>query len=151
MHIDLFQNFSKRNTINKTTVHKGTVVVQWKNDTDITNPVLIGSFTAFNMTEVNYIACLGHFYYVNDYVILDGSRQEIHLEIDVLDSYKDSYMNCLCLTERTENGVKRFINDNQYVIRSDRIIQTKTAPHDIIAPHELNKDSYCYVLTVAGG
>lgn len=87
MTITVFRNFSKKRNSTKRPSGGYSRQAFIKAPTSIENPVFILDETD---TELNYFQAFGHYYFVDDVVILDTSRAEYHCSEDHLATWKSA-------------------------------------------------------------
>lgn len=94
MNITIYKNFYKRTNSTKRPASNTGINLQCKlkNETSIENPTFILHIQE-NFEDINYVYALGHYYSVDDIVILDDNRIELNCTQDVLATYKDDIFN----------------------------------------------------------
>ena len=91
MELILYKTESADNVINKTLTDPLTMAIKLRRGVDIVAPALrIEYATGVSPNEYNYchIPDLGRFYFIRDIQSITTSIWELHLECDVLESYK---------------------------------------------------------------
>lgn len=87
MIVKVYNNKSNKNVVNKSLELIQEINFNFKDDSDITNPILIlQSYTSGNYC---YIPDLKRYYYIDRIELMNGGFYKLYLEIDVLMSYKD--------------------------------------------------------------
>lgn len=91
MNVKIYNNKSNKNIVNKQIQLLKEIEFNFKDDSDVTNPVLILK----NYVTGNYcfIPDLNRYYYIDRIVLMVGGFFKLYLEIDVLMSYKDEILN----------------------------------------------------------
>lgn len=91
MNVKIYNNKSNKNIVNKQIQLLKEIEFNFKDDSDVTNPVLILK----NYVTGNYcfIPDLNRYYYIDRVVLMVGGFFKLYLEIDVLMSYKDEILN----------------------------------------------------------
>lgn len=113
--VNLYRNNSSRNVINKVLdfvrIFRGT----FREPFDITAPVITLSYNSppdFNYVD---IPSLNRKYFVSGYSNIANSLWEIYLEVDVLESYKNSVLSLDAIIERNEFNFDDRIIDSMQV------------------------------------
>ena len=121
-------------------------------DQDILTPkfVLHTNTLAYNYC---YIPDFDRFYYVTKQLIKTGNETEIHLQCDVLQSWKTQILNNKAVIERSadNDNVNVYFSDNMYWTQANK--EVKTVPFTKANGDELVFDipEDNYILTIAGG
>ena len=121
-------------------------------DQDMLTPkfVLQADTLAYNYC---YIPDFGRFYYVTKQLIKTGSLTEIHLQCDVLQSWKTQILSNKAVIERSadNDNVNMYFSDNMYWTQANK--EVKTVPFTKANGDELVFEipSDNYILTIAGG
>lgn len=145
MTVKFYTNSSERDEIYKTLSNETTLTnVIFKDDSDISNPVLILSGTSQLANNINYayIQTFGRYYYIENKEI---SQQRIYitLHVDVLESARSEILNNYAVIGRSTNKFNAYqIDQDLPQINSNEITVTKF-------PVSFSGESL--VLTVAGG
>lgn len=96
MEIKLYSTLDNDNVINKDLTLKHTFNIKLKNDTDIINPViLVNDKGTMNFKECNYCYLSGfnRYYFIRTIDSMNNNVWGLHLECDVLESFKDDILN----------------------------------------------------------
>lgn len=121
-------------------------------DQDMLTPkfVLQADTLAYNYC---YIPDFGRFYYVTKQLIKTGNLTEIHLQCDVLQSWKTQILSNEAVIERSadNDNVNMYFSDNMYWTQANK--EVKTVPFTKANGDELVFEipSDNYILTIAGG
>lgn len=121
-------------------------------DQDMLTPkfVLQADTLAYNYC---YIPDFGRFYYVTKQLIKTGSLTEIHLQCDVLQSWKTQILSNKAVIERSadSDNVNMYFSDNMYWTQANKEVKTvpftKANGKELV--FEIPDDNY--ILTIAGG
>lgn len=90
MELQIYNNDSNTNVVNKKITLVDTVNFNLKSDNSILQPILlIKKYTKGNYC---YIKEFNRYYYITDIKLLTGGLYQLQLEIDVLMSYKEFIM-----------------------------------------------------------
>lgn len=110
VNINLYQNYSPPEFVNKNIKLLSTVPCVIKDDTDIMHPVIEFSFP---LVSGNYcfIPVFSRYYYINQPSILRGKQSEIRLDVDALMSFKSTIYSSNVIAERATNHVNKFLPD----------------------------------------
>ena len=121
-------------------------------DQDILTPkfVLEADTFAYNYC---YAPDFGRFYYVTKQLIKTGDLTEVHLQCDVLQSWKTQILSNKAVIERSANdsNVNAYFSDSMYWTQANKEVKTvpfKKANGDELV-FEIPADNY--ILTIAGG
>ena len=91
MILKVYNNKSNKKVVNKTIKEVQEIDFIFKDDTDITHPILI--LQSYQSGNYCYIPDLNRYYYIDKVIIMNGGFYKLYLEIDVLMSYKNEIMN----------------------------------------------------------
>lgn len=91
MIVKVFNNKSNKNIVNKKIEEIQEISFDFKDDSDITNPILI--LQSYKSGNYCYIPDLKRYYFIDKIELMNGSFYKLYLEIDVLMSYKDEIIN----------------------------------------------------------
>lgn len=148
MTIDLLQTDSSNNTIGKNiTSLKQEVSCDVKGNISIVNPVVVLSFDVETLkTNYVYIPSYGRYYYISDIINLSGGRVELHLKVDVLESFKDDIKNSIAIIDKQQLSEKSnvYLNDGSYVTQEKEF-------HSVINFQNGFLDDGEYILITCGG
>ena len=147
MQVELCQNLSENNIINKTVSVVDTASCTIKGPLSVENPILILDYDS-DLQDINYIriAEFERSYYITDIVNLTGHRYQITCKTDVLESFKQAILGLQCIIDKQENvsDINLFLDDGSFVN------ETKEFNTVINFPSGFN-DSGEYILITAGG
>ena len=91
MLVKIYNNKSNENVVNKTIDPIQEIKFNFKNDSDVTSPVLI--LLTYKSGNYCYIPDLKRYYYIDKIELMNGGYYKLYLDIDVLMSYKEEIMN----------------------------------------------------------
>lgn len=104
MQLTYWLNFSKRKNSTLTPSSEGTTInVELKRETSISNPTFLISGDVGNYVGLNYVYCLGRYYFVSDITSVRNDLFTIIGIIDVLATYKSQIGAYNCFVERASN------------------------------------------------
>lgn len=87
MKVKIYNNKSNKNIVNKKIEFLQEISFDFKDDSDITNPILI--LQSYKKGNYCFIPDLNRYYYIDRIDLMNGGLYKLYLEIDVLMSYKD--------------------------------------------------------------
>ena len=91
MELQIYNNNSNTNVLNKNITIVNTLDFSLKTDNSILQPVLI--LKNYSTGNYCYIEKFKRYYYITDIKLLTGGLYQLQLDIDVLMTYKDIIMN----------------------------------------------------------
>ena len=91
MIVKVYNNKSNKNIVNKKIEEVQEISFDFKDDSDITNPILI--LQSYKSGNYCFIPDLKRYYYIDKIELMNGGYYKLYLEIDVLMSYKDEIIN----------------------------------------------------------
>lgn len=144
MTINLFQNNSDANVVQKSITAKGTVTGTLREGCSIIDPVIkIEGISGSDLPYLNYLEIVefGRYYYIRD-IVLVGKLIEVHCHIDVLNTYKDQIKPLRAVIARQES-----VNN---VMLTDGLLKTYADPHIEIRRASGGFTDYQYIFCVAG-
>ena len=144
MTINLFQNNSDANVVQKSLTTKGTVTGTLREGCSIIDPVIkIEGISGSDLPYLNYLEIVefGRYYYIRD-IVLVGKLFECHCHIDVLNTYKDQIKTLPAVIARNEN-----LNN---VMLTDGLLKTYADPHIEIRKSNGGFTDFQYIFCVAG-
>ena len=147
MQVELCQNLSENNIINKTVTVVDTASCTIKGPLSVENPVLILDYDS-DLQDINYIRIsdFERSYYITDIVNLTGHRYQITCKSDVLESFKNAIFGLSAVIEKQENSVlaNMYYNDGSFISSEKEFIYTKNFPQGFLDDGE-------FILITAGG
>lgn len=148
MNIQLYNNLSENNIINKTITPVGDVIsAVIKNDISVETPTLIFGYPG-TLPECNYFSIpeFGRYYYITDIIDKTGGRYELHGKTDVLESFKQDLLAMFVIIDKQENltGANLFIDDGSFVTENKEFNSVINFPSGF-------NDAGEYILITAGG
>lgn len=145
VRVDLYNNVSIHNTINKTLIPKHYVDGALKDNATVMDPQIRVNVTAAQLNnEVNYFKFNGLCYFLTDVEWVSNQIAVITGHIDVLESYKSYINNLTVLMDRSSNFNPR-VADNSVVQSADVV----TNVQEFSPPIGKSMDEGMYVLTVS--
>ena len=91
MIVKIYNNKSNENIVNKKIEEVQEISFEFKDDSDITNPILI--LQSYKSGNYCFIPELKRYYFIDRIELMNGGFYKLYLEIDVLMSYKDEIIN----------------------------------------------------------
>lgn len=145
MIIDLYQNLSEKNKLDKSLTLLYELTGDLKEDTSIIDPIIKISADVSDMASVNYlyIPVFSRYYFINDVISINKDICEIHAHVDVLTTYKDGIRAQHAIVSRQEKKWNLYLNDGVFKTYQNPYIITKAFPSGFTQQH--------FVLSVAGG
>ena len=129
MELQLFQNKSSENTINKDLTLITTKNINLKQSTNLYQTFLV--FKNDNITDyskINYAKMLNKYYFVSHETIQNNSLIRLNLKEDVLETYKDNILNSSA--DITEKSTPSYSGS----IRTSKEVETFKLKSDTILP-----------------
>ena len=149
MTIDLCNNLSENNIINKTIeVVDSSISCVVKGNISIESPVLILTYDSDDIDSINYvrISDFNRSYYITDIINLTGGRYEIRCKVDVLESFKNQILTLPVIIDKQQGTTL----SNVYLDDGSFILENKEFNTVINFPYGFN-DAGEYILITAGG
>ena len=109
MELQLFQNKSSENTINKDLTLIATKNINLKQSTNLYQTFLVFKNDGVtDYSKVNYAKMLSKYYFVSHETLQNNSLIRLHLKEDVLETYKDDILNSSAdiIEKSTPNNVR---------------------------------------------
>lgn len=144
MIIQIQQNQSKNNSVNKTLLDILILEGTLRDETDIINPTIKFSGDITNVINCNYlyIPAFKRYYFITDIKSLNSQYFEISAHCDVLMSFKEELLQNGGIILKNEKLYNTYINDGFFTVQQDELLYLK------MFPHSLNEDNF--ILVVAG-
>ena len=153
MEIKIYKNNDDNRVINKSLELLKTKNVILKDNVDIMNPVIILKYdkTLFENMNYFYIPEYRRYYYLKNKQCMDALHYSINLSVDVLMSFKDSFINTPMLINRTSKKEKRNFElaDSNIQTSAQKIVMTEKIESDVFNVKEYSQCKY--LLNVIGG
>ena len=129
MELQLFQNKSSENTINKDLTLIATKNINLKQSTNLYQTFLV--FKNDNSTDyskINYAKMLNKYYFVSHETLQNNSLIRLHLKEDVLETYKDDILKSSAdiIEKSTPNNVRN--------IKTSKEVETFKLKSSIVLP-----------------
>lgn len=112
MDIRIYKNFSKRKNSTKRPVGGSLLTCKLKEETSIEHPTFIIRMQE-NFESINYVYAMGHYYFVDDTIILDDNRIALQCSQDVLATYKNTIQNLTTRVLYSSSNYDLNISDNR--------------------------------------
>lgn len=143
--IVLQTNNSDKIQLDKSITDLQTLTGTLRNQSSITDPVILIAVDAGSLTACNYctISEFGRSYFINNIVSVRNGLSEIHCHCDVLSSFAAGIRSNTAIVRRQENNWNLYLNDGTFKIYQNPEIITKPFPSGFSTQQ--------YVLAVAGG
>lgn len=144
--VELMNNQSPVNKINKYLIGGPTYDCLLKENTSILRPIIILR-TSDNIASYNYmsIGAFGRYYFIDDIRSVHNDTWEIQAHVDVLETYKDAILANRAIIRRQENRFNLYLDDPEFKTFNTEKIQTIKFPANTGFSKTLK-----YVLTVNG-
>lgn len=129
MELQLFQNKSSENTINKDLTLITTKNINLKQSTNLYQTFLVfKNDNITNYSKINYAKMLNKYYFVSYETIQNNSLIRLNLKEDVLETYKDNILNSSA--DITEKSTPSYSGS----IRTSKEVETFKLKSDTILP-----------------
>ena len=147
MYITIGQTSDDRRKIQKN--FSGTSIpVQLKQPCDLLHPVFVLTWSnSYVHTNYLYAPDLGRYYYIDNVILLTGSRAELHCSVDVLMSYASEILNLDVYVTRNQAERNKLVVDDKYPAE---IMSTLTTIKFNSSPFNVS-NGFNIVMTVIGG
>lgn len=129
MELNLFQNKSSENTINKDLTLIATKNINLKQSTNLYQTFLV--FKNDNITDyskINYAKMLNKYYFVSHETLQNNSLIRLNLKEDVLETYKDNILNSYA--DITEKSTPSYSGS----IRTSKEVETFKLKSTVVLP-----------------
>lgn len=145
MQIILYKNISESNKIGKTLVDGTAILGDLKDETSVTNPVIL--IESDNPTQFNYahIPIFGRYYFITDIVCVRSNLWRITLRVDVLESFKSEILQAPAIIHNST-----VIGADPYMTGDVWISKVKENTNIINFPYGLPETGE-FILITAGG
>lgn len=141
--VTLYKNESPKNAINKNLTNLGVLNVNFKDNADLSNIILIVERNNYVLNcNYVYLSTLNKYYFITDKKILRNMIVELKGEIDLLMTYKNEIKVCTGIVKRQQNEYNLDLNDGSLKVYQN--------PHIITKPFPSGFTGSSYVLAVAG-
>lgn len=142
MQLQLFTTKDSKNVINKKLINESDLSITLKRTENIKKLDIIINRQNYN-NNFNYavIPYLGTSYFINGYDIINNSHVTLHLEIDLLETYKNDILNSPA--QITEKSSPSYISSSLPV---DSRTETIKYNSDVTIP-----DTHSFILITVGG
>lgn len=129
MELQLYQNKSSENTINKDLTLITTKNINLKQSTNLYQTFLV--FKNDNITDyskINYAKMLNKFYFVSHETLQNNSLIRLHLKEDVLETYKDNILNS------SADIIEKSTPNNTRNIQTSKEVETFKLKSSVVLP-----------------
>lgn len=129
MELQLFQNKSSENTINKDLTLITTKNINLKQSTNLYQTFLVFKNDGItDYSKINYAKMLNKFYFVSHETLQNNSLIRIQLKEDVLETYKDNILNSSAdiIEKSTPNNVRN--------IQTSKEVETFNLKSSVVLP-----------------
>ena len=113
MEISFYNNVSEKEKIGKTLKNKTTLTGFLKQVTSVINPVITVEMK--NPSQYNYVHIpqFHRYYFINDMINVKNNLWEIHMKVDVLESFKTQIKANKAIIEKSEQSASsnEYFND----------------------------------------
>lgn len=153
MEIKIYKTNDDNRVVNKSLELLTTKNVVLKDNVDIMNPTIILKYNKSLFENMNYfyISEYSRYYYLKSKECMGSLHYSITLSVDVLMSFKDSFINTPMLINRTSDKAKRNLElaDSNIQTSAQKIVMTEKIDSDVF---NIKEYSQCkYLLNVIGG
>ena len=122
MEISFYNNVSEKEKIGKTLKNKTTLTGFLKQVTSVINPVITVEMK--NPSQYNYVHIpqFHRYYFINDMVNVKNNLWEIHMNVDVLESFKTQIKANKAIIEKSEQTASsnEYFNDGSTFFHDSR-------------------------------
>ena len=128
MELQLFQNKSSENTINKDLTLITTKNINLKQSTNLYQTFLVfKNDSVTDYSKINYAKMLNKYYFVSHETLQNNSLIRLQLKEDVLETYKDNILNSSAdiIEKSTPNNVRNIETSKEvetFKLKSDTIL-----------------------------
>lgn len=145
MELKLYETLDGENVINKNIALKYTINITLKKDVDINKPIIIlndNEVMDFRTCNYCFIELFNRYYFIRSLESVNNNIWKLHLECDVIESFKTDILNSVGLVKRIiKEGDYQSIN-SEFDVRK----QTKVYKSDVTLNGEKS-----IILTSIGG
>ena len=129
MELQLFQNKSSENTINKDLTLIATKNINLKQSTNLYQTFLVfKNDNSTNYSKINYAKMLDKFYFVSHETLQNNSLIRLHLKEDVLETYKDDIL------KSSADIVEKSTPNNVRNIETSKEVETFKLQSSVVLP-----------------
>lgn len=143
--IVLGNNTSPTHQIRKNVSTIATLTGTFRDSVDIMRPIVRIERTSPVGFNYVYISAFNRYYFVDEVTIVRTGILDLHLSVDVLDSFASEILANTAIIDKQANVYNLYLNDDSIKIRQDPLITTFEFPHGVF-----ENNAYEYVLVVAG-
>lgn len=129
MKLELFQNNSSDNVINKNLTSIATKNINLKQATNLYHTFLVfKNDTQTDYSKINYAKMLDKCYFVSSEAIQNDSLIRLELKEDVLETYKDNILNS------NADIIEKSTPSNNGIIKTSKEVETFKMPSSMTLP-----------------
>lgn len=147
MIIEIYKNLSESNVVHKKLELLASANGTLRNSTSVLDPSIVfeDNSNGFTLANYLYIPDFNRYYFITNITSVRNGLWQIDCHVDVLMSWKNYFMNLSAIVARQENLYNLYLNDDKFLVNSNRQYVTKAFPNRVV------QGDLCYVMTVAGG
>ncbi len=145
MEIYLYVNNSPKNKIDKVLSNEISYAGTLRNETSVINPVIM--LESYNISNYNYafIPDFGRFYFISDIISIRNGLWEVHLKVDVLESFKTEIKSLEVILKNSQTtGATNYIMGDVWKTNVKETTNILTFPNGLSESGE-------FILITAGG
>lgn len=152
MTVTLYKNKSDPEVVNKSLDLIVQLTGTLREATSILDPVIVLETEVDIISSCNYthITDFKRYYFITNVRSIRNGLWEIALHVDVLMSHKEKLLKQSAIIARQENLYNLYLDDDRFLVDSQRIYTTLDFPNKVAAASAGNNVA-CFVLTLAGG
>lgn len=144
MNLKLYENKSDNNKVTKSITQLYSLTGTLRDDCSIINPVIaVEGISAANLVKTNYayISEFGRYYYINN-IVCKGNLFELHMHVDVLETFGTAILNCSAVVSRQQSKYNLYLQDGVFKTYADNHYQIKQFSNGF--------NSHSFIFSVAG-
>lgn len=142
MNITIYNNFAKRKNSTKRPSSGTIVQCKLKEETSIESPSFILRMRD-DFESINYVYAMGHYYFVDDTVILDDNRFMLQCSQDVLATYRQQIYGLNVFVERSATVLNPNIPDPYVTIHDKEFIN-----ESVVSVGDFFNETGFYIISV---
>lgn len=150
MQVKLYNNQSTKNKVNKNLQLVETLECQLYDNSSIMNPYLILKLSNKVLScNYVYIPMFNRYYFINEAVVSDGNKVLLSCHVDVLESFKEEFLEQQVSIVRQEKSANYYLNDPLLQTLQKKNIQIKKLEqpegNPFLTDPSINDTDYSYV------
>lgn len=127
--LQLRRNLSPDNALIKDCPVVYTLTGTLRNESSIIDPViLIESSDDIHDINYAYIPEFGRYYFITQIISIRTTLWELHMHVDVLETYNEQIKACDCLVGRSQSNWNMYLHDTNYKCFQDPMIMNYEFP-----------------------